>query len=84
MYLLLNYYPCRCKATNDFLKKTRYSKAALVSITISVAQTEVPTILPLDNSLNKTILVGENLKLYCAVSGWPSGTVQWTDGKLSL
>jgi hypothetical protein len=40
-------------------------------------KTVAPIFLPLDILPNATVLVGENINLYCAVTGWPIPTVQW-------
>lgn len=46
-----------------------------------MASAKAPSILPLDISINKTLFVGENLTLYCAVIGWPKATIKWLNGK---
>ncbi|KAJ8962015.1 hypothetical protein NQ314_005797, partial [Rhamnusium bicolor] len=66
----------RCKATNNILNKIKYSKTTL-TVFSSPTESKAPTFLPLDISLNNTVDLGENLKLYCAVMGWPTPTVQW-------
>ncbi|CAH1281090.1 unnamed protein product [Diabrotica balteata] len=67
----------RCKATNDLLNKTKYSKIAYITVLPELTEATIPSILPLDISPNVTVLSGEKLTLYCAVMGWPIPTVQW-------
>ncbi|KAJ8985772.1 hypothetical protein NQ317_014425 [Molorchus minor] len=66
-----------CKATNSILNKEKYSKAATLSVFPSLTNARQPIFLPLGVPLNNSVLVGENLSLYCAVSGWPTPKVQW-------
>jgi hypothetical protein len=44
-------------------------------------KTVAPIFLPLDILPNATVLVGENINLYCAVTGWPIPTVQWLNSE---
>lgn len=55
-----------------------------MSVSDAVAIATPPSILPLVLPVNKTIFVGENLALYCAVIGWPKATIRWLNGKLFL
>lgn len=74
----------RCKATNNILNVTKYSRTGLLTVSPPLKVAMPPTFLPLDISPNNTICVGENLNLYCAVMGWPIPTVQWLNSKYCL
>ncbi|XP_044262319.1 protogenin A-like [Tribolium madens] len=67
----------RCIATNNLLKKTKYSKIVELTVSSTPMKTVEPTFLPLNILPNTTVLIGENINLYCAVTGWPIPTVQW-------
>ncbi|KAJ8920400.1 hypothetical protein NQ315_005266 [Exocentrus adspersus] len=67
----------RCKATNNILNVTKHSKTALLAVSPPSTEIIPLTFLPLDISPNSTVHVDEDLKLYCAVMGWPTPTVQW-------
>ncbi|XP_056641194.1 immunoglobulin superfamily DCC subclass member 3-like [Diorhabda sublineata] len=67
----------RCKASNDKLNKTKYSKVAYMTVLPQLTESTVPSFLPLDISPNVTVLIGDKLTLYCPVMGWPIPIVQW-------
>lgn len=67
----------RCIATNNLLKKTKYSKIVKLTVSSTPNNETAPTFLPLHILPNVTVLVGENINLYCAVTGLPIPTVQW-------
>jgi hypothetical protein len=71
----------RCIATNSLLKKTKHSKIVQLMVSSTPMKTVAPIFLPLDILPNATVLVGENINLYCAVTGWPIPTVQWLNSE---
>lgn len=70
----------RCIVTNEFLKKTKRSKEAKLTV---IARTEsnkthMPSSLFPQISYNHWLLNGSNLNLACAASGYPSPLVTWS------
>lgn len=72
----------RCIATNKMLNKVRRSESGQLSVLSSTAVPESPQFLPLGMASPKlTVLVGEDLTIYCPAKGWPTPTVTWLFGK---
>ncbi|KAK4882138.1 hypothetical protein RN001_005457 [Aquatica leii] len=71
----------RCIASNDILKKTKRSKSGQLTVLPLPTTTESPRFLPLGISPNITVLIGSNLKIPCAVTGWPLPTIQWLNNQ---
>ncbi|XP_025993555.2 protogenin isoform X2 [Solenopsis invicta] len=70
----------RCIVTNDFLKKTKRSREAKLTVIAreeSSNKTHTPSSLFPQISYNHWLLNGSNLKLACAASGYPS-LVTWS------
>ncbi|KAG7213439.1 hypothetical protein KM043_002717 [Ampulex compressa] len=70
----------RCIVTNEFLKKTKTSKEAKITV---ISRPEAngsyipPSLFP-QVSYNHWLLNGSNINLACAASGYPSPLVMWT------
>ena len=73
--------PCfRCIVTNEFLKKTKKSKEAKLTVIVRAENktTHTPSSLFPQVSYNHWLLNGSNLKLACAASGYPSPFITWS------
>ncbi|XP_024942051.1 protogenin isoform X2 [Cephus cinctus] len=70
----------RCVATNDFLKKTKKSKEARLTVTSESdkAKSRMPTSLYPQIRYNHWLINGSNLHLACAASGYPPPVITWT------
>ncbi|XP_014611441.1 PREDICTED: protogenin-like [Polistes canadensis] len=70
----------RCVVTNEFLKKTKKSKEAQLTV-IARSENEKsyksPSLFP-QTSYNHWLLNGSNLNLACAASGYPLPLITWT------
>lgn len=72
----------RCIATSKMLNKVRRSEPGQLSVLPLTTVPESPQFLPLGMaSPNLTVLVGEDLTIYCPAKGWPTPTVNWLFGK---
>lgn len=73
----------RCKAFNSVMNKTKLSNYGIVSMAradnLNYNPNVVipPYILPIDIGFNVTVLVGDDVILYCIVDGRPMPTVHW-------
>ncbi|KAM0737223.1 Protogenin [Formica fusca] len=70
----------RCIVTNEFLKKTKKSREAKLTV-ISRAdgnRSHTPSSLFPQTSYNHWLLNGSNLNLACAASGYPSPFITWS------
>ncbi|KAL1513244.1 hypothetical protein ABEB36_002677 [Hypothenemus hampei] len=73
----------RCIANNNVLKKSKTSKDLEVRITSLSTSTAhmAPSIILVDNFINKTALIGETVEFLCLTTGWPTPKVQWINNK---
>lgn len=70
----------RCIVTNEFLKKTKKSREAKLTV-ISRAdgnRSHTPSSLFPQTLYNHWLLNGSNLNLACAASGYPSPLITWS------
>lgn len=75
MCIIVIYF--RCKATNNILNKTKFSKSAQLTVLQNSKNPVYPQFLPLGDAHNITGLVGKNLTMYCIASGWPLPSITW-------
>lgn len=73
-------YIHRCIANNEFLKKTKKSKEAKLTV---ISRPEgngsyIPPLLFPQISYNHWLLNGSNLSLVCATSGYPPPLITWS------
>lgn len=68
----------RCVATNDFIKKTKKSKEAKLSVIPRLETNEPKTFLYPQISYNHWLLNGSNLNIVCAASGYPPAFITWS------
>ncbi|XP_015114017.1 protogenin B [Diachasma alloeum] len=70
----------RCVATNDFMKKTKRSKEAKLTVISRLETNEPRTLGSLypQISYNHSLLNGSNLKVICAASGYPPPLIIWS------
>ncbi|XP_045483502.1 immunoglobulin superfamily DCC subclass member 4-like isoform X2 [Harmonia axyridis] len=72
----------KCTVTNPVMKKSKYKDVTLVVVPRFEEKKPV-SFLPLPDSLNTTVTVGQRSSLYCVAQGWPLPSVQWLrDGKI--
>ncbi|XP_063995448.1 immunoglobulin superfamily DCC subclass member 4-like [Diachasmimorpha longicaudata] len=70
----------RCVATNDYIKKTKRSKEAKLTV-VSRLETDKPRTAGLlypQISYNHSLLSGSSLKIICAASGYPPPSIIWS------
>ncbi|XP_012233250.2 protogenin-like [Linepithema humile] len=70
----------RCIVTNEFLKKTKKSREAKLTVIsrAEVNKSHTPSSLFPQTSYNHWLLNGSNLNLACAASGYPSPVITWS------
>ncbi|XP_022919294.1 protogenin-like isoform X2 [Onthophagus taurus] len=74
-----------CNVTNPILKnKPKESKKGVLKVIHPLKKQTPLKILDLGLDRNITVLVGEDVRLFCAVSGWPVPTIKWFKGKRFL
>ncbi|CAH0552662.1 unnamed protein product [Brassicogethes aeneus] len=70
----------RCVATNPMIKKTKHSNLAELTVVPPKESPTAPVLMPMKTSPNATVLLGNALTLYCAITGWPTPIFQWKKG----
>ncbi|XP_044582352.1 protogenin-like isoform X2 [Cotesia glomerata] len=70
----------RCIATNDFIKKTKKSREAKLTVIpkLKLQELNIPVSLFPQTFYNYTLVKGSNLSLVCAVSGNPLLFLKWS------
>ncbi|KAK5650818.1 hypothetical protein RI129_001847 [Pyrocoelia pectoralis] len=67
----------RCVARNKILKKTKRSRSGQLLVSPPSVTSSPPKFLPLNLARNITSIVGHNITLPCAATGWPIPAIQW-------
>lgn len=70
----------RCIVTNEFLKKTKKSREAKLTVIsrVEVNKSHTSSSLFSQASYNHVLLNGSNLNLACAASGYPLPLITWS------
>ncbi|XP_057326352.1 protogenin-like isoform X2 [Microplitis mediator] len=70
----------RCIVTNDFIKKTKKSKEAKLTVVpkIKLQESNIPASLFPQSYYNYSLINGSNVTLVCAVSGNPLSFLKWS------